>query len=86
MDDTAIQRYFSQPTHTYQRQYEALRAVFLEQRSHKEVADQFGFKQSAMRQLVYEFRKNFSADASPFFRPSPSVALPQSRRRSSSRL
>ena len=57
MDDTAYQRYFVRPTQTYHRRYEALRAVFVGGRSQTEVADQFGFQYSSLRQLVYEFRR-----------------------------
>jgi hypothetical protein len=71
MDDTAVRRYFTQPTHIFHRQYEALRAVFVEGRSQKEVADELGFRYHSLRQLVYEFRHSFDASKaateSPFF-------------------
>jgi DNA-directed RNA polymerase specialized sigma24 family protein len=68
MDDTRCREFFSQPTHPYHRRYEALRAVFLEGRAQKEVADHFGFRYSSMRQLVYEFRQQYEqASAAPFF-------------------
>ena len=71
MDDTAVRRYFTQPTHVYHRRYEALRAIFVEGRSQKEVAEELGFQYHSLRQLVYDFRKSFDADqtatASPFF-------------------
>jgi transposase len=69
MDDTSFREFFFQPTNPYHRRYEALRAVFAEGRSQKEVAEQFGYQYSTMRQLVYEFRKHCrdSGDASPFF-------------------
>jgi DNA-directed RNA polymerase specialized sigma24 family protein len=69
MDDTLCREFFAQPTNPYQRRYEALRAVFIEQRSPKEVAEQFGLAPSSLRQLVYEFRQHcrHSADTSPFF-------------------
>ena len=74
MDDTAYQRYFVRPTQTYHRRYEALRAVFVDGRSQKEVADQFGFQYSSLRQLVYEFRQHCDAgqpsSESPFFETS----------------
>ncbi len=69
MDDARCREFFSQPTHPYHRRYEALRAVFLEGCSQKEVADRFGFQYSSLRQLVYEFRQQddeVSASA-PFF-------------------
>ena len=56
MDDSACQAFFTQPTQTYHRRYEALRAVFVEGRSQKEVAEEFGFTYSSMRQLMFDFR------------------------------
>ena len=71
MDDAAYQRFFTQPTQTYHRQYEALRAVFVEGRSQVDVADEFGFQYHSLRQLVYEFRQSCAAAIpfreSPFF-------------------
>lgn len=71
MDDTAARRYFTQPTHVYHRRYEALRAVIVDGRSQKEVADELGFQYHSLRQLVYDFRHSFdarqAATESPFF-------------------
>ena len=69
MDDTPCREFFFQPTNLYQRRYEALRAVFVEGRSLKEVADQFGLAYNSLRQLLYEFRLHCrqSGDGSPFF-------------------
>ena len=70
MDDTAIQRFFTQPTQTYHRRYEALRAVIVDHRSQKDVAEEFGFQYHTLRQLVYEFRRDVDAEqasTSPFF-------------------
>ena len=83
MDDTACREFFTQPTQTYHRRYEALRAVFAGGRPQKEVADEFGFTYGAMRQLVLEFRRNHAAQEestpSPFFEMfSPDVPLPMS--------
>lgn len=75
MDDTADRRYFTQPTQTYHRQYEALRAVIVDGRSQKDVAEAFGFQYRSLRQLVYEFRRSLDSDPtstqSPFFETSP---------------
>lgn len=74
MDDTAIQEFFTQPTQTYHRQYEALRAVIVGGRSQKEVAETFGFQYRSLRQLMYEFRRSFDVERKstepPFFKPS----------------
>jgi DNA-directed RNA polymerase specialized sigma24 family protein len=69
MDDSSCREFFSQPTNLYQRQYEALRAVFVEGRPPKDVAEQFGLACSSLRQLLYEFRQHCrqSGDGSPFF-------------------
>jgi hypothetical protein len=51
-----------------------LRAFFVEGRSQKEVADEFGFTYGSMRQLVFEFRQTCDAEEeptdSPFFETS----------------
>ena len=74
MDDTAERRYFTHPTQTYQRRYEALRAVMVDDRSQKEVAEAFGFQRRTLRQLVYEFRQYCHSGQepteSPFFETS----------------
>lgn len=71
MDDPAVRQYFTQPTHVYQRQYEALRAVLVEDRAQQEVAQELGFQYHSLRQLVYQFRRSFKAGQvatqSPFF-------------------
>jgi hypothetical protein len=69
MDDTRCREFFAQPIHPYHRHYEALRAVFVEGRSQKQVADRFGFEHGSLRHLVREFREYCRAptDESPFF-------------------
>ena len=69
MDDTPYREFFARPTHPYHRRYEALRAVFLDGRSQKDVAEHFGYRYSTLRQMVYEFRRqgHNPGDASPFF-------------------
>jgi len=74
MDDAALRRFFMQPTQVYHRQYEALRAVVVDGRPQKEVAEEFGFQYHAFRQLLYEFRRSSDAirrsTQPPFFKPS----------------
>ncbi len=79
MDDTQYREFFARPTQPYHRRYEALRAVFLDGRSQKEVAEQFGYRYSALRQLVYEFRRHGRdpGDASPFFESGSAGAQPR---------
>jgi transposase len=69
MDDLRCREFFAQATHPYQRQYEALRAVFLEGHSQKEVADRFGYTYDSLRQLVREFRRQDhpASSGAPFF-------------------
>jgi transposase len=78
MDDTPYREFFARPTHPYHRRYEALRAVFLDGRSQKDVAQHFGYRYSALRQLIYEFRQQGrdSGDASPFFERRTADARP----------
>ena len=85
MDDTPYREFFARPTHPYHRRYEALRAVFLDGRSQKDVAERFGYRYSTLRQLVYEFRRQGpdSGDAAPFFESRRAADRPRraSRRR-----
>ena len=80
MDDTLSRQFFSQPINPYHRRYEAVRAVLVEGRSQKDVAEQFGYQPSTLRQLVYEFRQfcrsDHPPDHSPFFHsPNSDVRL-----------
>ena len=51
-------RFFLQPANSTHRQYEALRAYFVEGLSSKEAAKRFGYTEGTFRVLVHEFRKN----------------------------
>ena len=81
MDDTACREFFARPTNPYHRRYEALRAVFVERRAAKDVAEQFGLTERSVRQLVYEFRQHCrqARTGSPFFASGESVGLPGRR-------
>jgi len=70
MDDTHCRRFFMDAdTATYHRQYEALRAIFVDGLRQSEVADQFGYTHGSMRQLVHQFRAAIrSGSHPPFFR------------------
>lgn len=71
MVDLTCQRLFTHPKYPRQRQYEALRSIFVNRRSQKEVAEEFGYQYDSLRQLVCEFRKTCEASddnsSSPFF-------------------
>jgi hypothetical protein len=86
MDDTAYRQYFTQPTQTYHRRYEALRAIFVEGRTQKDVAQEFGFTYGSMRQLVLDFRQycdsEGEASESPFFETSKPADRPSMKTRS----
>jgi hypothetical protein len=69
MDETLCRRFFLEPTQTYQKQYEALRAVFVERRCLKDVAEQFGYEYGSLRTIASRFHTQLSAGQSPpFFR------------------
>jgi hypothetical protein len=64
MDDTPCCRFFLEPRCAPQRQYEALRAVFVDRYRQKDVAERFGYNYAAFRQLVEQFRAR-CADGQP---------------------
>jgi len=51
-------RFFLLPSNSTHRQYEALRAYFVEEISSKEAAKRFGYTEGSFRVLVHEFRKS----------------------------
>lgn len=57
---------FLQPANATHRQYEALRAYFVDQLPSKEAARRFGYSEGSFRVLVHHFRQN---PARPFFLP-----------------
>jgi hypothetical protein len=68
MDDSRCREFFTDAQSSpYHRQYEALRAVFVERRSQMDVAGQFGYSVGSLRQLVHSFRQSCSDDNSPPF-------------------
>src|SRR4051795_1734900 len=78
MDNTHYRSFFARPTETLHRRYEALRAVFLEQRPLTEVALRFGYRYGTLRNLVAEFRARSRAGQLPPFRH-PGVWTTQAR-------
>ena len=70
MDGSHASRYFLEPKQTFQRQYEALRAVFVEHQPLDQVAEQFGYKPSALRSMACRFRGDcLQGVTPPFFSP-----------------
>jgi DNA-directed RNA polymerase specialized sigma24 family protein len=70
MDDSRCLDFFCRPTQTCHRRYEALRAVFIDGRGQKEVAEVYGFSYGSMRQWVRELRQHCrdAVEESPFFK------------------
>jgi len=62
-----VRRFFLQPQSPKQRQYEALRAYFVQEQPSKEVARSFGYSVSAFHVLCHHFRR----DPDPVFFVSP---------------
>ena len=81
-DITDIRRFFAEPSHPRQRQYEALRAYFVEERPSHEVARAFGYTPGSFRVLCHQFRR----DPDPQFFALPLTALAPSRKKSGARL
>jgi transposase len=59
-------RYFLEPANATHRQYEALRAFFVEGLSAAQVAQRFGYSPGSVRVMVHKFRQT---PERPFFRP-----------------
>ena len=70
MDRSPTSRFFLEPQQTFQRQYEALRAVFVEAEPIDQVAARFGYKLSALKSMASRFRADCRRGATtPFFSP-----------------
>jgi transposase len=72
-DPLTLSQRFLEPSNSTHRQYEALRAFFVEGRPSAEVAARFGYTPGSFRLLVHQFRKrperNFFAQATAEGRP-----------------
>ena len=67
MDGGNYADYFLQPQQSSQRRYEALRAVFVEELSLKEVSQQFEISYGTIRNWVSDFCRTLdTGDAPPF--------------------
>ena len=79
-DLTTCRRFFREPLHPKQRQYEALRRYFLEGRQSKDVAHEFGYTEGSFRVLCHQFRRDpeptffLSAHPGPRTQPKKSAA------------
>lgn len=75
MDDTRCRRFFlDADSASYQRQYEALRAVFVDGLPQNDIAENYGYTHGSMRQLVHWFRTAMRSGSSPPFFKSPRSA------------
>lgn len=72
-DLTACQRFFLEPRHPRQRQYEALRAYFVEDRPSQDAARAFGYSPGAFRVLCHKFRREAEPEFFLTTRPGPRV-------------
>jgi hypothetical protein len=70
MNDSLPRRFFVQPTCPQQRQYEVLRAVFVDGLSQKEAAQRYHYSHGALRVMVRQFRAACAARTPPPFSPS----------------
>jgi transposase len=68
---TDCRRFFAEPTTARQRQYEALRAFFLDGLTSKEVACRFGYSHGAFRILCHDFRRGLLPEFFTTTRPGP---------------
>ena len=60
-------QFFQQPATTKQRQYEALRAFFVERQSADHVSRRFGYTKSSFYSLVRDFKQQVASGNDPFF-------------------
>jgi hypothetical protein len=72
-DEQKLRRFFSQPSSPRQRQYEALRAYFLEELPSAEVAKSFGYSAGAFRVLCHSFRHGELPEFFTVGRPGPTT-------------
>jgi hypothetical protein len=71
LSDIQATRFFAAPEATRQRQYEALRAYFLDNRPAAEVAAHFGYSTASLRALCHQFRHDPALRAGFFQTPRP---------------
>ena len=68
MDGSHTRRFFREPRQTFQRQYEALRAIFVDDEPLERVAERFDYKPSTLRSMASRLRTDWRRGvATPFF-------------------
>ena len=76
MERDSNKQFFLEPQQTFHRQYEALRAVFVEGQPLEPVAARFGYKVSTLQSMVSRFRADRRRGAvAPFFAPTAAAGL-----------
>ena len=81
MDDNSrdrlnVARRFLEPSNASHRQYEALRAFFVENRPVAEIASQFGYKPTALNVMISRFHAQYRRGSlPPFLSPTVEVDL-----------
>jgi hypothetical protein len=81
IDLIKARRFFEQPASARQRQYEALRAFFLEGLASADAARRFGYTPAAFRMLCYDFRRGQLPDFFATTRPGPGEQPKKSKAR-----
>lgn len=79
MDGTLARRFFLEPQQTFQRQYEALRAIFVDDEPLERVAERFGYKPSALKSMASRLRADCRRGVAPPFSPRRPRAAPRRR-------
>jgi hypothetical protein len=65
MDDRPCAQFFLEPEGAFHRQYEALRAHFLDDEPLTEVAERFGYKASTLKSMASRFRASLRRGLTP---------------------
>jgi hypothetical protein len=74
MDGSHTRRFFLEPQQTFQRQYEALRAIFIDSEPLERVAQRFDYKPSTLRTMASRLRADCRRGvATPLFSPTAAV-------------
>jgi hypothetical protein len=76
MDGSHIKEFFLEPRQTFQRQYEALRAIFVDDESLERVAQRFGYTTATLKSMASRLRADRRQGVTtPFFSPMAAVGL-----------
>ena len=81
MEGYRDRQFFLEPQQTFHRQYEALRAVFVEGQPLESVAVRFGYKVSTLQSMISRFRADRRCGATPPFFARTAVDDPAGPRR-----